>query len=140
MRSVAIALSVLFAAATAAQACGVCVDDKVAATYDHRTVQDALARRKVVVYCELVGVRDVRIARQAAARVRGVDAQSVRVSSEPAALSFVLDPKQHSAEAAVLALQAALPPGTRVSMLKVHGAAIGSPASPTDQAAPRRGS
>ena len=107
--------------AVPAQACGVCAEDKVAATYDHRSVKDALARGRVVVYCEVAGLRDVQRAHQAAARVRGVEPRSVRVSAEPAALSFVLDPKQQSAPAAVLALQAALPPGAKLAILKVEG-------------------
>ena len=115
------ALAALLLAGAQVQACGVCAEDKVAATYDHRSVQQALARGRVVVYCELAGVPDVQRARQAATRVRGVDARSVRVSAEPAALSFVLDPKQQSAQAAVLALQAALPPGAKLAILKVEG-------------------
>lgn len=116
----ALAGALLVLAAAQAQACGICAEDKVAATYDHRSVQDALARGRVVVYCELAGLPDVQRARLAAARVRGVDARSVRVSAEPAALSFVLDPKQQSAQAAVLALQAALPAGARLAILKVE--------------------
>ncbi|WP_460890787.1 hypothetical protein, partial [Ramlibacter alkalitolerans] len=111
-----------------AQACGVCIEDKVAATYDYRSVQDPLARGRLVVYCDVVGLRDVQRARVAAARVRGVEARSVRVSAEPAAVSFVLDPKQQSAQAAVLAVQAALPAGTRLAILRVEG---GSPVVPT---------
>jgi hypothetical protein len=103
-------------------ACGVCAEDKIAATYDHRSVREALARGRVVVYCELAGLPDAGRVRVAAARMRGVDARSVRVSAQPGALSFVLDPRQQSAQAAVLALQAALPPGAKVSILKVEGA------------------
>ena len=117
----ALAAAVLLLAGAGALACGVCVEDKVAATYDYHSVQDALARGRVVVYCEVGGLRDVQRARQAAARVRGVEARSVRVSAEPAAVSFVLDPKQQSAQAAVLALQAALPPGAKLAIVKVEG-------------------
>jgi hypothetical protein len=108
-------------------ACGVCAEDKIAATYDHRSVREALARGRVVVYCDLAGLPDAGRVRTAAARVRGVDAGSVRVSAQPGALSFVLDPKQQSARSAVLALQAALPPGAKVSMLKVEGAPTPAP-------------
>jgi hypothetical protein len=93
----------------------------VAATYDHRSVQEALARGRVVVYCALDGLREPRQAQRAAARLRGVDARSIRVSAQPAALSFVLDPRQQSPGAAVLALQSALSPGVRVGLLKVDG-------------------
>lgn len=123
MKRPLLALGLLLAAMGPALACGVCAEDKIAATYDHRSVQEALARGRLVVYCELAGVPDVQQARRAAARVRGVDARSVRVSAQPAAVSFVLDPKQQSAQAAVLALQAALPRGAKVALLKVEGAA-----------------
>jgi hypothetical protein len=119
----AVAAAALSLAAATALACGVCAEDKIASTYDHRSVQDALARGRVVVYCELAGVRDLQRARQSAARVRGVDARTVRVSAEPGALSFVLDPKQQSPQAAVLALQAALPQGAKLAILKVEGQA-----------------
>lgn len=119
----AVAVLLLALAAAGAQACGVCIEDKVAATYDHHSVKEALARGRLVVYCEVAGLADVQRAGRAAARVRGVDARSVRVSAEPAALSFVLDPRQQSAQAAVLALQAALPAGARLGILRVDGAA-----------------
>jgi hypothetical protein len=114
-------IALLLAAAAPVLACGVCAEDKVAATYDHRSVQQALARGRVVVYCELAGLREPRQAQRVAARLRGVDARSIRVSAEPAALSFVLDPRQQSPGAAVLALQGALPAGVRVALLKVEG-------------------
>jgi len=114
------AAALLLALAAPAFACGVCAEDKIAATYDHASVREALARGRVVVYCEVAGLPDVQRARQAAARVRGVDARSVRVSAQPSAVSFVLDPKQQSAQAAVLALQAALPAGAKLAILKVE--------------------
>jgi hypothetical protein len=129
MRS-ALAGAGLLLALAQAQACGICAEDKVAATYDYHSVQDALARGRVVVYCELAGLADVQRARQAAARVRGVEARSVRVSAEPAAVSFVLDPKQQSAQAAVLALQAALPAGAKLAVLKVEGGSAAASSSP----------
>jgi hypothetical protein len=113
--------ALLLLAAVQAQACGLCAEDKVAATYDYRSVQDALARGRLVVYCELAGLHDVKRVRQVAGHVRGVEARSVLVSAAPAAVSFVLDPKQQSAQAAVRALQAALPPGARLTILKVEG-------------------
>jgi hypothetical protein len=113
-------VAVLLCAAMQAQACGVCAEDKVAATYDYGSVQQALAHGRVVVYCDLAGVPDVQRARQLAARLRGVERASVRVSASPAAISFVLDPKQQSAQAAVLSLRAALPRTAHVALLKVE--------------------
>ena len=119
-RARAAVLAVLFCASLQAQACGVCAEDKVAATYDYGSVQQALAHGRVVVYCDLAGVPDVQRARRLAARLRGVEPASVRVSAAPAALSFVLDPKQQSPQAAVLSLRAALPRTAQVTLLKVE--------------------
>jgi hypothetical protein len=100
-------------------ACGTCAEDKIAATYDHATVQRAAAAGRVMVFCELAGPWDDAPLKRAAARVRGLDVRSFRVAREPAALSFALDPKQQSPQAAVLALQAAAPAGTRVGLVRV---------------------
>ena len=92
----AVATLVLTVAMPAA-ACGVCVDDKVAAAYDHAVVTEAAARQHVVVFAEVRGPGAVealvRKAKQAAGKVRGVDRASVRAAASPAALSFALDPK-----------------------------------------------
>jgi hypothetical protein len=117
------ALAAACAACGQALACGTCAEDKIAATYDHATVQRAAAAGQVMVYCELSGRWDEAALRRAASRVRGVDARSVKVAREPAALSFALDAKQQSARAAVLALQAAVPPGARVAIVRVDAPA-----------------
>jgi hypothetical protein len=106
--------------APAVWACGVCVEDKVAATYDYAVVQHALARGQVVVYCEMSGRGrggDARL-RQAAARVPGLDAASVRISAEPAALSFALDAAKRSPAAAAAALQHAVP-GVHLHVIRI---------------------
>ena len=36
-------------------ACGVCAEDKMAATYDHAVVQRAAAQKRLVVYCDVQG-------------------------------------------------------------------------------------
>jgi hypothetical protein len=123
----ALAFVLLLGATLPVQACGACAEDKIASTYDHASVRQALARGHVIVYCEPSPGTDVQRVRQAAAGARGVDARSVRVSAQPLALSFVLDPKQQSPQAAVLAVQAALPAGARLAILKVQGAAAGQP-------------
>lgn len=101
-----------------AQACGVCVEDKVAATYDHAVVQRASARGQVVVFCEIVGPVDAARIRQAARNVRGLDSGSLRVSEVPAAISFVIDAKQ-SPQAAAGALQQGLARGIEVKVLRL---------------------
>lgn len=102
-----------------AWACGVCADDKVAATYDHAVMQRAKQAGQLVVFCELSGVIDERRVTAAAARQRGVDRASIRVSTNPAAMSFALDARRQSPEAAVAAIRKAAPEGTHVSILKV---------------------
>jgi hypothetical protein len=109
--------ALLLALAPGAWACGACVEDKVAATYDHAVVQGAAAQGRVVVFCELKGPIQAARIKKAAAGVPGLDLASVRVSVDPGALSFVLDPARQSPKAAVAGLQERLP-GTRVSIVR----------------------
>ena len=103
-------------------ACGVCIDDKVAATYDHALVATALARRQVVVYAEVKGAGEAgartRTALTAAAKVRGIDARTLRASREPATISFALDEDVANPAAALAAVQRHAS-GTRIELLKV---------------------
>ena len=107
------------AASGAAWACGTCAEDKIAATYDYATVQRAAAAGRVMVYCEITGLYDAAKVQAAARRVRGLDPASLRISAEPAALSFALDEKKQSAQAALLTLQAALPPQTKLGIVRI---------------------
>lgn len=110
--------------AGAALACGVCIDDKVAAVYDHAQVQRALGKGKVVVVCELTGAQDAgtltRQAGRAAQGLPGVEPGSVRASHELPVLSFVLDPAAQTPAAAVAGLRQRLQPsGVTPTLLKV---------------------
>jgi hypothetical protein len=110
--------------AAAAQACGVCIDDKVAAAYDHGVVTRAAERGQVVVFAEVRGAGTaaslVGAARKAAARVPGVVAASVRGAEAPATLSFALDPRVRSPEAALAAVERGAPAAAvRLELLKV---------------------
>ena len=91
-----------------AMACGVCLEDKVAATYDHALVQRALAQHRVVVFAEPRASLDAKALKAVAAkaaRARGVDAATVKTSASPASVSFVLDPKRADARKTLAALQ-----------------------------------
>lgn len=92
-----------------AMACGACVEDTVAATYDHAVASRATAQKQVLVFTAVDGIGDARVlaskASAAARRVAGVDRSSVRVSSEPLALSFALDPKAQTVAGAVARVQ-----------------------------------
>jgi hypothetical protein len=110
--------------ASAALACGVCIDDKVAAAYDHDVVDKALTRGQVVVFAEVRGrgtaAEFVGAARKAAARVPGVVARSVRAAEAPAALSFALDARVRSPAQALAAVEQGAPAaGVKLELLKV---------------------
>jgi len=85
----------------AAVGCGVCVEDKVAATYDHAVIQRANAKRQQVVFVGVEGpVPGARIDRAVTkARVPGVVPGTLRTSASPAAFSFVLERTENPAHA-----------------------------------------
>ena len=92
----------------AAMACGVCLEDKVAATYDHALVQRALEQHRVIVFAEPHGsVEPAKLKAMAAkaARAPGVDASTVRTSAAPQSVSFVLDPRRATPRATLASLQ-----------------------------------
>jgi len=99
-------------------ACGACDEDKMAATYDHAVSQDAAAHQKAVVYCAVQGASQPDRLRAVAAQIDGVDPASVRVSSEPAALSFALDKSVQSPEAAVAQMHKALGGQVKLVVIK----------------------
>ena len=92
----------------AAMACGVCLEDKVAATYDHELVQRAIGQHRVVVFAEpraAIDAAKLKLLAARAARAPGVDASTVRTSAAPQSVSFVLDPKRASPSAPLASLQ-----------------------------------
>ena len=99
-------------------ACGACIEDKVAATYDHAVVQRAAAGAEVVVFCEVLGPLDAARLKAAIRGVRGVEARSVRVSAQPAALSFAVNPKLQSPQGVVDAVQRGSA-GTRLTIVRL---------------------
>ena len=117
-------LLALSAAPMAAIACGVCVEDQVAATYDHAVMTQAIARHQVVVFASVDTGRDGKSVlpeiRRMAASGKGVDAGSVRVSDEPSALSFALDQAARSPAAALADIQSRLrAKGVKLTLLRV---------------------
>jgi hypothetical protein len=92
----ALSVGLALAAVPAARACGQCKEDKIAATYDHAVVTAARKKGQTVVFAELRGAggptsrADAWIRGQAEATA-GVARGTVRVSLEPAALSFVCE-------------------------------------------------
>ena len=118
-RVAALTTALVAFAPAASQACGACDEDKVAATYDHGVVTRAAAGGDVMVFCEVIGPLDVPRLKAAAQRVRGIKAQSVRVSTQPAALSFAVDPKLRSPQAAVDAAQRGVSPAVRLTIVRL---------------------
>lgn len=88
-------------AATRALACGYCVEDKMAAVYDHAVVVKATERKHRVAFFALTGAvapgaESQRALQRIAESVRGVEAGTARASTETAALSFAFDPGRRS--------------------------------------------
>ena len=90
----------LFAAATpAALACGVCVEDKMAAVYDHAVIGKALGQKHHVAFFHvdgplMAGEATKRALEQAAGTSSAADKGSVRVSVESASLAVAFDPQR----------------------------------------------
>ena len=81
-----------------AAACGYCVEDKIAATYDHAVLTRAIAQKHSVVFFHIDGSvppgdAGRRWLETAAESTSGVDRGSVRVSVDTFSVSFAFDPK-----------------------------------------------
>lgn len=98
MRSVFVAATLsLSLHAPAALACGHCVEDRIAAVYDHAVLTQANGAGRVVAFCAIEGglPQNKELQREierALTSTRGVDHGSVRVSMGSASLSFAFDP------------------------------------------------
>jgi hypothetical protein len=92
-------LALLLAAPLAAQACGYCVEDKVASVYDHAAVMRALEAKQTVVYFAIDGALHVGDAQKRkledlVASTNGVEKGSVRLAMETATLALSFDPRR----------------------------------------------
>jgi hypothetical protein len=90
----------VFATQTA-WACGYCVEDKIASTYDHALVARAVGMGHHVAFYHLDGALTQgdstrRALLSAAESVAGVDKGSARVSLESLTISLAFDPKRTS--------------------------------------------
>ena len=100
--ALAVSLWLVATARIPAHACGHCIEDKVAATYDYAVLTLAARDGHVVVFAEIRGpaagagpALKTFIARTLAA-TPGVDSGTVRVSLDPPAASFACDPARHA--------------------------------------------
>ena len=119
-RAISIAAALAAIAPPTSLACGACVEDKIAATYDHGVVERAAASGKVMVFCEVIGPLDAKHLNAVMRRVRGVKPQSVRVSVQLAAMSFAVDPTVRSPQDAVETAQHSMASGTRLRILRLQ--------------------
>jgi hypothetical protein len=90
-------LAVLLAAPLAAQACGYCVEDKVASVYDHAAVTRALQAGRTVVYFAIDGALHPGGAprmklESLIAGTPGVEKGSARLAVETATVALAFDP------------------------------------------------
>jgi hypothetical protein len=91
-------------------ACGYCVEDKIASTYDHAVVVRALEHSHHVAFFHIDGVLPLgegarRTLAALAESAAGVDKGSVRVSLDTLSLSFAFDPQRSSLGAAQRAVE-----------------------------------
>jgi hypothetical protein len=106
-------------------ACGYCVEDKMAAVYDHAIVVRALDRRHEMAFFAIEGAlaENSRLSleiQNALESTRGVDRGSARVSLPAGALSFAYDPARQKLGPIVRALEKTLAPkGLSPSLLRV---------------------
>ena len=97
MRIVLAAAALLFAAQ--ASACGYCVEDKVASTYDHAAVTRALAQKHHVAFFHIDGAVSPALREaleKAVYSVAGVDPGSARIAIDTLTLSLSFDPRRVS--------------------------------------------
>ena len=114
MRAAFLALSVAWGTA---QACGYCVEDKIAATYDHAVITTALAKKHHVVFLHVEGAAQRRTTlEEAVYAAPGVDRGTARISSDLLTVSFAFDPARASLGAIHTRIEKKLRPA-RVSLL-----------------------
>jgi hypothetical protein len=93
MKATLAVLATAIAMSGAAYGCGVCIEDKVAATYDHAVIRQAIAAHRQVIFVALDGNDATRVGERiarAAGHVPGMQRLSVRYAVSPPALSFAL--------------------------------------------------
>lgn len=112
-------------AASPAFGCGYCIEDKVAAVYDHGVITKALDQRHQIAFFAIEGPLPAdgesrRVIAKALASAKGVDSPSLRVSVDSASLSLSYDGKRISSDQIMDTLNRKLAArGLRVSVLKL---------------------
>ena len=119
-------LGTLFAGlVSAAYACGYCIEDRIAAVYDHAVVTRATAQKHQVVFFALEGEIPAgealrRTLEAVVESVAGVDKGSARISVAGASLSAAFNPQRASFASMERSLSRKLAPrGLSVAILRV---------------------
>ena len=113
------------AAATPVLGCGYCIEDRVAAVYDHAVINAALEQKHQIAFLAIGGrlpasAESRRLLAHALAFAQGIDTHSLRVSVDSAALSIAYNGERVSAGQIVDTINRKLEPrGLSVSLLKV---------------------
>ena len=123
MRALAVLAGLMLA--EVALACGYCVEDKIAAAYDHAVIVRAIDGRHKVAFLSVEGApakSQERTLARAVESTEGVDRGTVRVSLEGGAVSFAFDPSRHNLNSIVGGIQKRFAAkGAGVSVLRVVG-------------------
>lgn len=122
MRAAAFASGLLVA--QAALACGYCVEDKIAAAYDHAVVVRAIDARHRVAFLSLEGAphgSQARSLTRAVETIAGVDRGTARISLESGAVSFAYDPSRPLSTIVDGVRRTFAAKGADVSLLRVVG-------------------
>ena len=94
----------LACAATWASACGYCIEDRVAAVYDHEVVEGAIAKQRHVAFLSIEGGAANEATRRAvvsALEATGALKRTARVALPQAACSVAFDPARTSLDGLV---------------------------------------
>ena len=83
---------VLLARGAGALACGYCLEDQIAAAYDHAVVSQALARQHHVAFFHVDGAPSAATLERAVYAASGVDRGTLRIAADRQTVSFAYDP------------------------------------------------
>jgi hypothetical protein len=97
MRAAHLLASLLFISASSVIACGHCIEDKVAAVYDHAIVVKAVHEKHVVAFFGIEGPLVVNTAskqdiQKIIGSINGVDLNTSRISLETGSMSLAFNP------------------------------------------------
>jgi len=112
----ALIAAALLVVAGSAFACGYCLEDQIAAVYDHAIVTQALARKHHVAFYHVDGAPAAPALERAVYATPGIDRGTLRVAADRRTVSFAYDPARAKLGALHLGIEKRLAAG-RVSLL-----------------------